>query len=100
VRLGVPIEVRGIAFGGDTGVKNVAFSADGGASWQNAALGKNYGRYSFRRWHTSFVPKRSGTYKLMVNATNSNNVSQPATAPWNPGGYMRNVVEEVTVHTA
>jgi sulfite dehydrogenase (cytochrome) subunit A len=100
VRLGVPIEVRGIAFGGDTGVKNVAFSADGGASWQNAALGKNYGRYSFRRWHTSFVPKQTGTYKLMANATNSNDVSQPVTAGWNPGGYMRSVVEEVTVHTA
>jgi DMSO/TMAO reductase YedYZ molybdopterin-dependent catalytic subunit len=100
LRRGVPTEVRGIAFGGDTGVKSVVFSADGGTSWQETALGKDYGRYSFRRWHTSFVPKRSGTYKLMVNATNSNNVSQPATAPWNPGGYMRNVVEEVTVHTA
>jgi DMSO/TMAO reductase YedYZ molybdopterin-dependent catalytic subunit len=100
VRLGVPIEVRGIALGGDTGVKNVAFSADGGTRWLNAALGKDYGRYSFRRWRTSFVPKHPGTYKLMVNATNSNSVSQPVTAPWNPGGYMRNVVEQVTVRTA
>jgi len=100
VRLSVPIEVRGIALGGDTGVKNVAFSADGGTRWRNAALGKDYGRYSFRRWRTSFVPKQPGTYKLMVNATNSNSVSQPVTAPWNPGGYMRNVVEQVTVRTA
>ncbi len=100
VRLGVPIEVRGIALGGDTGVKNVAFSADGGTRWRNAALGKDYGRYSFRRWHTSFVLKQPGTYKLMVNATNRNSVSQPVTAPWNPGGYMRNVVEQVTVRTA
>jgi hypothetical protein len=100
VRRGVPIEVRGIAFGGDTGVKKVAFSVDGGASWQNAALGTDYGRYSFRRWKTSFLPKQAGIYKLMVNATNSNNLSQPATAPWNPGGYMRNVVEQITVHTA
>jgi hypothetical protein len=100
VRRDVPIKVRGIAFGGDTGIKNVAFSADGGASWQNAVLGKDYGRYSFRRWHTSFMPKQPGIYKLMANATNSNNVSQPATANWNPGGYMRNVVEQVTVHTA
>jgi DMSO/TMAO reductase YedYZ molybdopterin-dependent catalytic subunit len=96
----VPIEVRGIAFGGATGIKNVAFSADGGTSWQNAALGKDYGRYSFRRWKTSFVPKQPGTYKLMVNATNSNNLSQPAIAAWNPGGFMRNVIDQVTVHTA
>ena len=100
LRHGVPTEVRGIAFGGDTGVKNVAFSADGGTSWQNAALGKDYGHYSFRRWKTSFVPKQPGTYKLMVNATNSNNLSQPASAGWNPGGFMRNVVEQVTVRTA
>jgi DMSO/TMAO reductase YedYZ molybdopterin-dependent catalytic subunit len=99
VRRGVPIEVRGIAFGGAAGIKNVAFSADGGTSWKNAALGKDYGRYSFRRWKTSFVPKQPGTYKLMANATNNNSLSQPATATWNPGGFMRNVIEQITVHT-
>jgi hypothetical protein len=36
----------------------------------------------------------------MAKATNSNNLSQPATSTWNPGGYMRNVIEQVTVHTA
>jgi DMSO/TMAO reductase YedYZ molybdopterin-dependent catalytic subunit len=97
---GVPIEVRGIAFGGDAGVASVAFSSDGGATWQNAALGKDYGRYSFRRWQTSFVAKQPGDYKLMVKATNSNNRSQPATPNWNPGGFMRNVIEQVTVRAA
>jgi DMSO/TMAO reductase YedYZ molybdopterin-dependent catalytic subunit len=100
VRRGESIEVRGIAFGGDTGVKRVAFSSDGGANWRNATLGRDYGRYSFRRWQTSFMPRQPGTYKLMVNATNSNNLSQPTTAPWNPGGYMRNVIEQITVHAA
>jgi hypothetical protein len=92
--------VRGIAFGGDSGVKSVAFSSDGGTTWQNATLGKDYGRYSFRRWRTSFVPPQPGSYKLMAKATNSNKLSQPATSTWNPGGYMRNVIEQVTVHTA
>ncbi len=100
VRRGVPIEVRGIAFGGDTGVKNVAFSSDGGKTWRNATLGKDYGRYSFRGWQIRFVPPQPGNYKLMARATNSNNLSQPATSTWNPGGYMRNVIEQVTVHTA
>jgi hypothetical protein len=100
VRRDVPIEVRGIAFGGDTGVKSVSFSSDGGATWRNATLGKDYGRYSFRRWKTSFVATQPGSYKLMAKATNSNNLSQPATSTWNPGGYMRNVIEQVTVHTA
>ena len=100
VRRGVPIMVRGIAFGGDAGVKSVAFSSDGAASWQNAALGKDYGRYSFRLWHATFIAQQPGQYKLMVNATNSNNLSQPSTPTWNPGGFMRNVIEQVTVHTA
>jgi DMSO/TMAO reductase YedYZ molybdopterin-dependent catalytic subunit len=100
VRRGSPIAVRGIAFGGDSGVTSVAFSSDGGATWQNAALGKDYGRYSFRRWQTSFVAKQPGDYKLMVKATNSNNRSQPATPNWNPGGFMRNVIEQVTVRAA
>ncbi len=99
VRRGAPVAVRGIAFGGDTGVKSVAFSSDGGATWRNAALGKDYGRYSFRRWHSSFVPKQPGTYKLMVNTTNSNNLSQPAVSTWNPGGFMHNVIEHVTVQS-
>jgi len=100
VRRGAPIEVRGIAFGGDTGVKSVAFSSDGGATWQDTVLDKDYGRYSFRRWHSTFAPDKPGSYKLMTNATNSNNLSQPATPTWNPGGYMRNVIEELTVRAA
>ena len=100
IRRGAPVKVRGIAFGGDTGVKQISFSADGGASWRNAVLDKDYGRYSFRRWHTSFVPSEAGAYKLLVNATNSNNLAQPSSPTWNPGGYMLNVIEQVTVHTA
>jgi hypothetical protein len=97
---GVPLTVRGIAFGGDTSVKSVAFSSDGGANWHNAALGKDYGRYSFRRWQTSFVPRQSGNYKVMANATNNNDLSQPGSSTWNPGCYMRNVIEQLTVHAA
>jgi hypothetical protein len=84
VRRGVSIEVSGIAFGGDSGVKSMAFSNDGGTTWRNATLGKDYGRYSFRRWQTSFVATQPGSYKLMVKATNSNNLSQPPTSPWEP----------------
>ncbi len=100
IHVGASIEVRGIAFGGDTGLKEVVFSSDGGVSWQPAALGKDYGRYSFRRWHSSFVAAKPGYRTLMVKATNSDGLSQPATAGWNPGGYMRNVVEQIKVRAA
>ena len=41
--------VRGIAFGGDTGVSKVLVSADEGVGWREARLGKDYGKYSFRQ---------------------------------------------------
>jgi hypothetical protein len=47
VRLGAPTLARGIAFGGDTGVARVDFSADGGKTWQPTDLGPDAGKYSF-----------------------------------------------------
>jgi DMSO/TMAO reductase YedYZ molybdopterin-dependent catalytic subunit len=55
VPVGAPTPVRGIAFGGDTGVAKVDLSADGGKSWQAATLGKDEGKYSFRQWQTSIT---------------------------------------------
>ncbi|MGU7781260.1 molybdopterin-dependent oxidoreductase [Burkholderia sp. PU8-34] len=92
--------VRGIAFGGDTGVRNVLFSHDGGASWSAARLGKDYGKYSFRRWEAQFTPHRAGQAVLQVKAVNDDGVEQPDTPPWNPAGYMRNVVESTKVFVA
>ncbi|MGH8337242.1 MAG: molybdopterin-dependent oxidoreductase, partial [Gammaproteobacteria bacterium] len=90
-------EVRGIAFGGDAALKEVAFSADGGSHWHPVTLGKDHGRYSFREWRTSFTPDHKGACTMMVRATNLNGETQPATPNWNTGGYMRNVIEQVTV---
>lgn len=97
---GKPASVRGIAFGGDTGVKQVDFSADGGRTWHAARLGKDEGKYGFRRWETRFTPKAKGTIVLMVRATNSNGEVQPADANWNPSGFMRNIIESTPVTVA
>lgn len=98
--IGVHRKVRGIAFGGDAGVREVRFSSDDGATWTTAQLGRDFGKYSFRRWETAFVPRRPGRYTLKVMAINANGVAQPDKPNWNPGGYMRNVVEAVTVVAA
>ena len=92
--------VRGIAFGGDVGVKQVLFSSDGGASWAPARLEKDYGKYSFRRWDARFTPRSAGPLVLRVKAVNDNGVAQPDTPNWNGGGYMRNVVESASVIVA
>ena len=89
--------VRGIAFDGGYGVNDVAFSADGGRSWNSATLGRDLGRYSFREWTAAFTPPKKGAYDLKVRATNRIGQGQPLAALWNPPGYMRNVVETTHV---
>ncbi len=92
--------VRGIAFDGGYGIAEVAFSADGGGSWNEARLGKDSGRYSFREWTAAFRPPKKGSYELKVRAVNRIGQSQPTSALWNPAGYMRNVVESTRVVAA
>jgi sulfite dehydrogenase (cytochrome) subunit A len=92
--------VRGIAFDSGSGVREVAFSSDGGRTWNEAQLGKNLGRYSFREWTVAFTPEAKGAYELKCRAINRIGQSQPMEALWNPPGYMRNVVETVRVVAA
>jgi DMSO/TMAO reductase YedYZ molybdopterin-dependent catalytic subunit len=92
--------LRGIAFGGDTGLSKVSFSPDGGASWRDATLGPDRGKYSFRHWELPLRLSSSGSRKLLINAVNTAGVSQPYHPNWNGGGFMRNVVESVSIRAA
>jgi hypothetical protein len=90
--------VRGIAFDGGRGISEVAFSGDGGKTWQPAKLGANHGRYSFHEWTAPFRPVLKGPHDLQVRAVNRDGETQPAAARWNPAGYMRNVIETIKVN--
>jgi hypothetical protein len=89
--------VRGIAFDSGQGIREVAYSTDGGQSWRESRLGQDLGRYSFREFNFGFTPSAAGAYDLRVRAFNRSGQSQPMEALWQPGGYMRNVVESVKV---
>ena len=97
VPAGAPASARGIAFGGDAGVARVDLSTDGGATWGAAKLGRDEGKYSFRRWEATFTLPRRGDYTLMVRCTNSDGASQPDQPNWTPSGFMRNVIETTPV---
>ncbi len=99
VAAGRPLEVRGIAFDGGQGIREVAWSVDGGQSWRGARLGDDLGRYSFREFRFGFTPAR-GAHDLRVRAWNRSGQSQPMEALWQPAGYMRNVVERVSITAA
>lgn len=97
VSAAAPLALRGIAFGGDCGVARVDVSADGGVSWRPASLGADQGRYSFRAWSAQLAAPGPGAREVLVRCTNTKGDVQPLEAGWNPGGYMRNVIERVGV---
>jgi DMSO/TMAO reductase YedYZ molybdopterin-dependent catalytic subunit len=100
VNAGQPTQVRGIAFGGFNALKKVQFSANGGQSWDDAQLGQDHGRYSFRQWHTTVNFSQPGKQVLMVRAVDSTGEVQPSTPNWNGAGFMRNVIESVDINVA
>ncbi|MBY4672331.1 molybdopterin-dependent oxidoreductase [Burkholderia multivorans] len=91
------VELRGFAFGGDCGLANVRISADGGQTWIDARLDRDYGQYSFRRWTFGFTPPATGPLVVMVRATNTAGLAQPMQSNWNSSGFMRNGVESVAL---
>ena len=100
VSRGKPLNVRGIAFGGDTGVEKVMVSADAGHRWQQARLETDHGKYSFRRWEIALRFADAGPQKLMVKAVNHAGMAQPDDANWNGSGFMRNTVESVSLQVS
>jgi DMSO/TMAO reductase YedYZ molybdopterin-dependent catalytic subunit len=100
VAAGAPVAVRGIAFGGDCGVRSVEISTDGGASWTPTRLGADAGAYSFRRFDVGLPALAAGTRAIKVRCTNTNGLAQPMDPVWNGAGFMQNGVETVTLQVA
>src|SRR5882762_659236 len=96
MKAGKEIELKGIAFDGGKGIKEVAVSVDDGKTWAPAKLGKDLGNYSFREWRLP-IKLAAGVHSLKSRATSNGGQTQPLEASWNPAGYLRNVVETVHV---
>jgi len=99
LRVGQHYELAGVANDGGSGIRQVEVSTDGGQTWNDAKLGTDLGKYSWRTWRSQWAPSAKGTYKLMVRAT-SNGGQKQATAQWNRSGYQRGVVEQQNVVVA
>ncbi len=94
-----PVPLRGIAFDGGSGIRQVQVSADGGRTWTDATLGQDLGQYSFRGWEAP-VTLEAGRHALKVRAVANSGETQPVEQPWNPAGYLLNRIETVTVDAA
>jgi DMSO/TMAO reductase YedYZ molybdopterin-dependent catalytic subunit len=99
VRLGDPVNLRGVAWSGDKGpVTKVDISTDGGRSWKPADLGFEKSQFGWRQWSFSFRPARESYYNVMARASDASGATQPFAQEWNPSGYGWNVVQRIGVN--
>jgi len=64
-----PIEVKGVAFGGDRGISRVEFSDDGGQTWDEAEVYYSGGDLAWSLWSYKWEPDDADDYTLVVRAT-------------------------------
>jgi hypothetical protein len=93
---GKPIEVRGIAWDGGSGIAKVEVSTDG-ASWADAKLGKDLGRFSFREFSLSVPTREPGSHVVMARATSKSGEAQVEKLKFNAAGYHNNVIQRIYV---
>lgn len=92
------VHVQGAAWAGEADIVRVEFSADAGATWQPAQLGKDKAKYAWRLWTYQWKAPMAGDYTLCSRATDSQGRTQPQTAAWNPSGYLYNAIDQVKIH--
>lgn len=74
--------IRGLAWSGEGSVTRVEVSTDGGVSWRDAHVEKNWDRWLWVRWSHRWTADRAGNYALMARATDERGRVQPQTE-WN-----------------
>jgi sulfite oxidase len=97
-----PVEVRGYAFaGGERHVARVDVSLDGGATWSQAELLDDLGRWAWRQWRIT-VDLAPGEHEIVVRAWDSSAATQPEdeAALWNPNGYANNARPRIRVRVS
>jgi sulfite oxidase len=94
------ISIHGAAWAGEADITKVEVSTDSGTTWHLARLGSEHARYTWRLWTYAWQPDKSGDYVVMSRATDSQGRSQPASAAWNPSGYLYNAFDQVHIHVA
>ncbi|MGA2666405.1 MAG: molybdopterin-dependent oxidoreductase, partial [Nitrososphaerales archaeon] len=63
------VPVAGIAFSGDRGISKVEISSDGGKTWTQASTSPPLSDYTWVFWSSEWNPPSTGSYQLMVRAT-------------------------------
>jgi DMSO/TMAO reductase YedYZ molybdopterin-dependent catalytic subunit len=86
----------GVAFSGEAGIDRVEVSTDGGKTWDDASFVGPSTPYGFRVFHRDWKAA-PGSYQVLCRATDSAGAKQPDAPVWNPGGYLNNAVDRVSI---
>ena len=98
IRKGEILNIGGHAWAGDLEVKNVSYSIDFGATWQNCELEAPVNRLAWQQWHAEVSFAKEGYYEVWAKATDINGTAQPMVIPgWNPKGYLNNSCHRIAV---
>jgi len=92
--------LTGRAWSGCAEVTKVEVSADGGRTWNAAALGDGPSEFAWRPWTFEWDATEVGEYELCVRATDAAGNVQPTAQSWNREGVQNNSVQRVTVVVA
>ena len=93
-------EILGIAWDGGSGIRTVEVSIDSGATWREARLDRDPGRYAWRHWRFALEAPPSGSVELMARARANDGSTQGNTLIPNPAGYHHNLVQKVEYRVA
>ncbi len=95
-----PVTIQGVAWAGETTVAKVEVSCDGGRSWDAARLLGEEQPHAWRQWQFVWKADVPGSVTIVCRATDAQGEQQPAASPWNPGGFLWNGWDRVSVTVA
>jgi DMSO/TMAO reductase YedYZ molybdopterin-dependent catalytic subunit len=95
---GKNINVRGHAWAGEHQVDKVLISTDYGITWKETKLTQPSNKYAWYHFTTDVKFDGKGYYEIWARAFDKQGNAQPFRQPWNPKGYLGNVVHRVPVY--
>lgn len=97
LRTGTPIKIKGHAWAGENEIDKVFVSTDFGIQWQETQLTSPSNKYAWSHWETELTFANKGYYEIWARAYDDAGNAQPFTQPWNPKGYLGNVIHRLPI---
>lgn len=95
IGIGEPVAVHGHAWAGENSVDKVLLSTDYGITWTPAKLTQPVNKYAWYHFDAELKFANKGYYEVWARAFDNHGDAQPFRQPWNPKGYLGNVIHRV-----